>query len=87
MCRSQICLIQKFNGCKNNPQNSSKTIEGKHIPSGFSVTSISSFKSIGNKHDVYRGKVSMKKFCESLRQHSMEINGFKKKESKLLTKT
>ena len=28
---------------------------GKHIPSGFSVSTISSFKKIENKHDVYRG--------------------------------
>ena len=87
ICADLECLIQKINGCKNNPENSFKTIEGKHIPSRFSVTSISSFKSIGNKHDVCKGKVSMKTFCESLREHSMEINRFKKKESKLLTKT
>ena len=29
------CLIEKFDGCKNNPENSSKTKVGEHIPSGF----------------------------------------------------
>ena len=30
------------------------------------MSTISSFKNIENKHDVYRGKNCMKKFCESL---------------------
>ena len=38
------CLIEKIDGCKNNPENSFTTKVGKHIPSGFSVSSISSFK-------------------------------------------
>ena len=47
---------------------------------------ISSFRNIENKHDVYRGNDSMKKFCESLREYSMKIINFKKKKMKLLTK-
>ena len=39
---------------------------------------ISSFKSIENKHDVYRGKDCMKKFCESLREQAMNIINYKK---------
>ena len=46
---------------------------------------ISSFRSIENKHDVYRHKDCMKKFCELVRQHAMKIINFKKKR-KLLTK-
>ena len=34
--------------CKNNPENSSTTKVGKHIPSGFSMSTISSFKSSEN---------------------------------------
>ena len=37
----------------------STTKVGGHIPSGFSVSTISSFKSVGNKHDVYRDKDCM----------------------------
>ena len=48
------------------------------------MSAISLFKSIENKHDVYRGKDSMEKFCESLREHEMEILNFKK--MKLSTK-
>ena len=50
------------------------------------MSTILSFKSLESKHDVYRGKDCMKKFCESLREHAMEIINFKKKKMKLLTK-
>ena len=72
------CLIEKTNGCKNNPENSFTTKVGEHIPLGFSMSTISSRKSIKNKHDVYRIKNYMKKFCESLREHAVKATNFKK---------
>ena len=53
---------------KNNPENSPTTKVSKHIPSSFPISTISLFSSIENKHDVYRGKDCMKKFCDSLRE-------------------
>ena len=50
------------------------------------MSTISSFRSIENKHDIYRGKNCMKKFCESLREHAMKMINFKKKKMKLSTK-
>ena len=47
---------------------------------------ISSFRSIENKHGVYRGKDCMKKFCEYLREPVMKVITFKKKKMNLLTK-
>ena len=38
------CLIEKNDGCKNNPENSSTTKVSKFIPSGFSISAISLFK-------------------------------------------
>ena len=55
-------IIKKTDGCKNNPENSSTSKVGEHIPSGFSMSTISFFRSIENTHDMYRGKDSMKKF-------------------------
>ena len=72
--------------CKNNLENSPTTNVSEHIPSGFSMSTISSFRRIENKHDVYRGKDCMKKFCKFLREHVMKIINFKKKKMKLLTK-
>ena len=34
------CMIEKIGGCKNNPENSSKTKVREHIPSGFSMSTI-----------------------------------------------
>ena len=72
-------FIEKIDGCQKNPENSSTTKVGEHIPSGFSMSTILLFKSIENKHDLHRGKDCMKKFCESLREHAMNIINFKKK--------
>ena len=73
-------------GCKNKPKNSYATKVSEHIPSSLSMFIISSFKIIKNKHDVYRGKDYMKKFCELLREQAMKIINFKKNEMNLLTK-
>ena len=43
------CIIEKIDGCKNNPENSSTAKVSEHIPSGFSMSTISSFTSIENK--------------------------------------
>ena len=58
---------------------------GEHIPSAFLILTISLFKSIKNKHDVYKRKDCMKKFCKSLGEHASKIIDFKKKQMKLLT--
>ena len=85
ICADLECIIEKFDGCKNNSENSSTTKVSQHIPSGFSMTTISSFKSIKNKDDVYRSKDCMKEFFEFLRKHAMKIINFKTK-MKSLTK-
>ena len=70
-----------FDGCKNNPKNLSTKKLGEHTPSSFSIFKLSSFKSIENKRDVYRGKDCMKNFSESLRETAVEIIIFKKKKN------
>ena len=50
------CIIEKIDGCKKISENVSTIKVSEHIPSGFSIPTISSFRSIENKHDVYRGK-------------------------------
>ena len=51
----------------------STTKVNEHILSDFSMYTISFFRSIENKHDVYRGKDCIKGFCEFLREHAVEI--------------
>ena len=71
---------------KNNPENPYTTKVSKRIPSGFSMSTISSFKSMESKRDVCRAKDCMKrlyeKFYESLREHAIKIIKFKKKKIK-----
>ena len=86
ICADLKCIIDKIDGCKNNPENSSARKVNKHTPSGISISTILSFKSIENKHKVYRGKDCMKKFYESLREHVMKIINFKSNKMKLLKK-
>ena len=66
-------------GCKHNAENSSTTKVRGNIPSGFSMSTISSFSRIENRHDVYRGNECMKKFCESSREPAIKIISFKRK--------
>ena len=61
------CLIAKIDGCKSNSENSFITKVSEHIPSDFSMSIISSYKIIENKHDVYRDKDCITSFCESLK--------------------
>ena len=79
------CIIGKYDGCKNNPENSSTINVSEHIPSGFSTSTISSLRNIENKHDVYRGKDCMKRFFKFLREHAMKLI-LKRINMKLLTK-
>ena len=67
-------------------KNSSTTKVRGYIPSGFSMSAISSFKSIKNKHDIYRSKDCVKKFSESFRDYEKKVINFKKKKMKLLSK-
>ena len=55
-------IIEKIDGCKNNPENSSTAKVSKHIPSGFSMSTICLFRTTKNKRDVYSSKDCMKKF-------------------------
>ena len=57
---------------KKNPQNSS-TIIRENIACSYSMSTICTFDDRENKHDIYRGKGCMKKFCEYLKQHAMEV--------------
>ena len=43
LCR---CLIEIIDGCKNNPEKSFTAKEIEHVPSGISMCTVSSFKTI-----------------------------------------
>ena len=69
---------KKLDGCANNPENSSTTKIRKHIACGYSMSTISEFDDMENKHTLYRGNI-MKKFCEHLREHAKNVIDFENK--------
>ena len=76
-------MSEKTDRCKNNSENSSTTKLSNQILSGFSMPTLSSFRSIKNKHDVYRGKEWMNEL-KTQRENTMKIINFERK-MKLLT--
>ena len=46
------CLIEKIDVCKKNPESSSTTKLSEHILSSFSMSTISSFRSTEDKHNM-----------------------------------
>ena len=72
-------LIKNIDHCKNNPEKSSTTKIGKHIPCGSSMATIWAFDHIENKRSMCSGKDCMKKFCESIREHAKHIIDFEKR--------
>ena len=60
------CIVENTDECKNNPKNLSTTKLSEHIPLGFSMSIISSIRSIENKRDVYRGNDCLDKSLEFL---------------------
>ena len=79
-------LIRKIDECANNPENSSTTKIGKHIPCGYSMSTIWGFDHMESKHILYRGKDCMEKFCASFREHSKNIIDFEKRKMLRLIK-
>ena len=49
-------LIKKVDGCANNPENSSTTKIGEHIPCRYSMLAIWAFDHIENKYTLYCGR-------------------------------
>ena len=72
------CLKEKTDWRKNDSQNLFKRKVSEYIPLSFSIFTISWFRSIEKKHEVYKGKDCMKNFCNSLRKDVMKITNFNK---------
>ena len=56
-----------------------------HEPCGSSLDLVSSFDSKENKHNFYRGKESIEKFCKYLKKLATKIIHYKEKEMIPLT--
>ena len=71
-------MIKKIDNCKNNPEKSSTTKIGEHIPCGYSMSNIWTFDNTENRYSLYREKDCVKKFCIYLREHAADVINFGK---------
>ena len=58
----------------------------EHIPCWYWTSRIMAFNNIENRYTLYHGEDCMKKFCESLREHTRTIIDFEKIKMLFLTK-
>ena len=63
-------LIRKVDRCANNPESSPTAKIEVDIPCGYSMSTIQAFGNVENKYTLHCGEDSIKKFCESLREHA-----------------
>ena len=74
------CLLIKEQSCQNNPNESYTERKAKHVPSGYSLSLICSFDSKENKHNFYRGRDCIEKFCKNLKELGTEIINYEEKD-------
>ena len=79
------CLLEKTHSCQNKPKKSYTEKKAKHTPSGYSWITCCSFDALKCTRGYYRGKDCMEMFCKELRDQTMKIIKYEKKEIILLT--
>ena len=74
------CLLEKIDTYQNNPEKSYTEKKAKHKPSGFSRVTYCSFDKSKTERNYYRGKDCMKIFCKDLKDQTMKIINYEKKD-------
>ena len=76
--------FKKMHSCQNVPKKYNTEKKYSHMPSGYSLFQCS-FDATKNKTDYYRGKDCMNRFCKELKNRTIEIINYEKKEMIPLT--
>ena len=79
------CLLIKQQSCQNNPNESYTERKAMHEPCGYALSLICSFDSKENKHNFYRGRDCIKRFCSDLKEVGTKIINYEEKEMIPLT--
>ena len=79
------CLLIKQQSCQNNPNESYTERKAMHEPCGYALSLVCSFDKIKNKHNFYRGRDCMKRFCSDLKELVTKIVNYEEKEMIPLT--
>ena len=78
-------LIKQIDGWANNPEKSSTTKLGEHIPLGYSMSTICELDNTENKHSLCHGEDCIKTFYIYPREHAANLINFGKKKMLPLT--
>ena len=79
------CILKKEQSCQNNLKNSYTERKVKHKPSGYSYGLICSFDATKNRHNFYRGKDCIERFCKDVKEFAIEISNYREQEMMPLT--
>ena len=79
------CLLIKEQSGQNNPNESYTERKAVHEPCDYALSLICSFDSKENKHNFYRGRDCIKRFCSDIKELETKIINFKPKEMMPLT--
>ena len=79
------CILKKEQSCQNNLENSYTEKKAKHEPSGYSWSLICSFDATKSRHNFYRGKDCIEKFCKDVKELAIEISNYRDQEMIPLT--
>ena len=74
------CLLIKQQPCQNNSNESYTERKALHEPWVYSLDLVSSFDSKENKHNFYRGRDCIEKFCKNLKELGTEIINYEEKD-------
>ena len=74
------CSLTKQQSYPNNPNESYTERKALHEPCGYSLDLVSSFDSKQKKHNFYRGKDCIKKFCRDLKELGTKIINYEEKD-------
>ena len=85
ICADLECLLQEIESCQNNPEKSYTEKRAMHKPSGSSLVTCCLFDKSENERKYYRGKDSMKMFCNDLKEQVNKIINYEKKKMIPLT--
>ena len=72
-------LLRKMDTCANDLSKSSSETKNEHEMCGYSLFTDCSFDKKNNELDYYRGKDSLKRFCQDLKKQARSIIDFEKK--------
>ena len=67
------CLLIKEQSCHNNPYETSTERKAMHETCGYTLSLICSFDWKENKHNFYRGRDCIKRFCSDLKELATKI--------------